>query len=179
MKNMYESFKKSRWFPLITGIIFAVFGVLCLANPQSKMQSLALYGGVALLVYGLFQVLAGVLTKEDKKLRFLHIALGAVVILLAILNFVNLEMVGKYLPVLLGFFMILSALSELFRSLVLLKHGVKSWWFGAILAVVLLIFGFVFLLKPGYVGQAFGIFTGISLLVFALSNLCDFMQFKK
>ncbi len=179
MKNLYASFKKSRWFPLVIGIISIVFGILCLTNPQIKMESVALYIGLAILLYGLLAIVLGVLNKEDKKLRLSNIVLGLVFVILAIVIFVNLSLIGKYLPTLVGFIFILVAIVDLIRSFALLKNGLKTWWLSALPAIAVLVIGFVYLLKPGYVGSVIGIFTGITLLINGVSGLIGFVQFKK
>lgn len=179
MKNLYASFKKSRWFPLVIGIISIVFGILCLTNPQLKMESVALYIGLAILLYGLLAIVLGVLNKEDKKLRLSNIVLGLVFVILAIVIFVNLSLIGKYLPTLVGFIFILVAIVDLIRSFALLKNGLKTWWLSALPAIIVLVLGFIYLLKPGYVGSTIGIFTGITLLINGVSGLINFVQFKK
>ena len=106
--------------------------------------------------------------------------LGSIVlIVLAILVFANLALIGKYLPTLVGFLMILSSLAEIVRSFSLKSGGLKSWWLGIVPALIVLILGFVFLLKPGFVGASFGIFTGITLVINGIAAVVNFFQLKK
>ncbi len=179
MKDIYRSFKKTRWFPLIVGILSVVFGVLCVANPAAKMESIALYIGLAILLYGAFAIVVGVLQRDNRKLFYSELIFGAVLIVLAIFDFANLELIGKYLPSLVGFFMILSAGADLFRSLVMRRNEIGTWWLSALLAAVVLVLGFVFLLRPGFVGQTIGIFTGVALLINGVANLLHFFQYGK
>lgn len=85
---------------------------------------------------------------------------------------------GKYLPTIFGFMMVLSGLPELFRSIVAMRSGVKTWWISALIAAVVLVLGIVFIANPGYVGKAIGIFTGIVLLLNGISKLISFLLFK-
>lgn len=179
MKNMYASFKKSRWFPLVIGVLSIVFGILCLTNPAAKMETIALYIGLAIAAYGLFSCIVAILNRDNKKRLASNLILGIILIILAILVFANLSLVGKYLPTVVGFVMILSGIVDLFRSIVLLKNGVKSWWLSAIVAAVVLVLGIIFLLNPGFVGQTIGIFAGIALIINGVSSLINFVQFKK
>ncbi len=179
MKESYESFKTSRWFPLVTGVVSIILGIICVFNPQVRMESIAMVAGIVFLLYGILQILNGIRIKENTALRILFIALGVIVVILAIVAFANLSLIGKYLPTLVGFFMILCAVSNLVPSLTLLKNGIRSWWYSALPAVILLILGLVFLLKPGFVGQTFGIYSGIALLINGVSSLVSFAQFKK
>lgn len=179
MKELYLSFKASRWFPLVVGILFVVFGILFLMNPEIEMQTMAMYLGIIVLCYGVFYILAGLSTKDNKSLKIARIAAGVVIAVLAILIFVNVELIGKYLPTLVGFFMILGAIVNLFRSVVLMKNGLKSWWAGAVPALVVCILGLIFLLKPGFVGAVFGLYAGITFILCGISALIAFAQFKK
>ncbi len=179
MKDFYASFKKSRWFPLATGIVMIIFGILCISNPSARMEMVATYLGLAVLLYGFVMILSGILTREDGKAGFTNIAFGVVLAVLAVIIFANKSLIGKYLPTLTGFIMILIGGADLFRAVVLLKNGVKTWWIGAIPALIVLVLGFIFLLSPGYVGQTIGIFTGLGLIVTGVSGLIHFIQFNK
>ncbi len=179
MKKSYSSFKQSKWFPLVIGILSLVLGIICILNPQIRMESIAMVAGLVFLIYGLLQVINGLRVKDNNTLKIFYIVLGAIAIILAILDFANLELIGKYLPALAGFFMIVCAITNLIPTFALLKSGMKNWWYGAVPALVLLVLGLIFLLSPGYVGQAFGIFAGVSLLVNGASSLISFATMRK
>ncbi len=179
MKKLYASFKKSRWFPLVVGLVSIVFGILLLLTPQARMENIALFIGLAVALYGLFSVVVAIMNRDNKKLFLTDLLFGVVLIILAILIFANLALIGKYLPTLVGFLMILSSLAEIVRSFSLKNAGLKSWWLGIVPAVVVLILGFVFLLKPGFVGASFGIFTGITLVINGIAAVVNFFQLKK
>jgi len=179
MKKNFEAFRKSRWFPLVIGIISIVIGILCIANPAARMETIAVIAGVIFLIYGLLQIISGLRAKDNKVLCVSYILIGIVLIVLAILTFANKALIGKYLPTLSGLFMIVSALSVLIPSLSLLKNGVKSWWVSALPSLILLVLGLIFLLAPGFVGQTYGIFAGIAMVVNGLTNLIAFFQFGK
>jgi len=178
IKESYENFRKSRWFPLIIGVVYVVFGILCLVNPEAKMESIAMLIGIAILLAGLIQILSGIVNRADKKSLVSNMIIGVVLVVLAILVFVNLELMGKYLPTIFGFMMVLSGLSSLLHSITMYRAGVKNWWINAVIAVIVLVLGIVFIANPGFVGQAIGIFTGIVLLINGLSNLISFVLFK-
>lgn len=179
MKKLYASFKKSRWFPLVVGLVSIVFGILLLLTPQARMESIALFIGIAIALYGLFSVVVAIMNRDNKKLFLTDLLFGIVLIVLAILVFANLALIGKYLPTLVGFLMILSSLAEIVRSFSLKSGGLKSWWLGIVPALIVLILGFVFLLKPGFVGASFGIFTGITLVINGIAAVVNFFQLKK
>lgn len=179
MKNLYASFKKSRWFPLVVGLVSIVFGILLLLTPQARMENIALFIGLAVALYGLFSVVVAIMNRDNKKLFLTDLLFGVVLMILAILIFANLALIGKYLPTLVGFLMILSSLAEIVRSFSLKSGGLKSWWLGVVPALIVLILGFVFLLKPGFVGASFGIFTGITLVINGIAAVVNFFQLKK
>ncbi len=76
MKNMYASFKKSRWFPLVIGVLSIVFGILCLTNPAAKMETITLYIGLAIAAYGLFSCIVAILNRDNKKRLASNLILG-------------------------------------------------------------------------------------------------------
>lgn len=156
-----------------------VFGILLLLTPQARMESIALFIGIAIALYGLFSVVVAIMNRDNKKLFLTDLLFGIVLIVLAILVFANLALIGKYLPTLVGFLMILSSLAEIVRSFSLKSGGLKSWWLGIVPALIVLILGFVFLLKPGFVGASFGIFTGITLVINGIAAVVNFFQLKK
>jgi len=177
-KEAYENFKKSRWFPLIVGVVCIVFGILCLANPEGKMEMIALFLGLAFLFSGLMQILSAIINRANKKIMITGIIFGLVLSVLAIIIFVNLELIGKYLPTLVGFVMVLSSLYSLYRSISALGNGSKSGWLGLVLDIVVLVLGILFIVSSEFVGKSFGIFSGIVLLLDGVSNLINFVMFK-
>ncbi|MCR4676347.1 MAG: DUF308 domain-containing protein [Sphaerochaetaceae bacterium] len=179
MNETYLKFKQSRWFPLVMGLVSLVFGVISIVNPSLQMRNIALYIGLISAFYGLLWIAAGIQHRENKKLCVMSVLAGIVFVVAAVAIFANLEIVGKYLPTLVGFLMIISAIHECFNAVVLVKAGVKGWWMLAGISAVLLILGLVFLLSPGFVGSAFGIFTGVALVINGVSNLIGFIQYRK
>jgi len=179
MQELYEAFKKSRWFPFVIGIVLIIFGIVGIINSGIRTEMLAVYAGVLFIVYALYEILSGVFSRTNKKKMVINFAVAIVLIVLAVLTFANKSMVGKYLPALVGFFMIICAFADLFYSLILLKNKRKLWWTAAVLGVVIFIIGLVFVIKPGYVAQFFGILTGIALILIGISNLVSFFLFKK
>ena len=163
----------------MVGLVSIVFGILLLLTPQARMESIALFIGIAIALYGLFSVVVAIMNRDNKKLFLTDLLFGVVLIILAILIFANLALIGKYLPTLVGFLMILSSLAEIVRSFSLKSGGLKSWWLGIVPALIVLILGFVFLLKPGFVGASFGIFTGITLVINGIAAVVNFFQLKK
>ena len=161
------------------GLVSIVVGILLLLTPQARMESIALFIGIAIALYGLFSVVVAIMNRDNKKLFLTDLLFGIVLIVLAILVFANLALIGKYLPTLVGFLMILSSLAEIVRSFSLKSGGLKSWWLGIVPALIVLILGFVFLLKPGFVGASFGIFTGITLVINGIAAVVNFFQLKK
>lgn len=143
------------------------------------MESIALFIGIAIALYGLFSVVVAIMNRDNKKLFLTDLLFGIVLIVLAILVFANLALIGKYLTTLVGFLMILSSLAEIVRSFSLKSGGLKSWWLGIVPALIVLILGFVFLLKPGFVGASFGIFTGLTLVINGIAAVVNFFQLKK
>jgi len=178
VKETYESFKKSRWFPLIIGIACIVFGILCVANPEARLQSIALFIGIAILLSGLVQILSGIVSRSDKKILISSLIIGIILVVLAIVIFVNLELMGKYLPTIFGFMMILGVLPNIFRSIAMVSNGVKSGWVSLIVALVVAGLGIYMVVQPGVVGKAFGIFSGIVLIIYGLSNLVNSIMTK-
>ena len=81
MKKLYASFKKSRWFPLVVGLVSIVFGILLLLTPQARMESIALFIGIAIALYGLFSVVVAIMNRDNKKLFLTDLLFGVVLII--------------------------------------------------------------------------------------------------
>ncbi len=178
VKETYESFKKSRWFPMIIAIACIVFGILCLANPEGSLQSIALFIGIAILLSGLVQILTGIVSRADRKILISSLIIGAILVTLAIVIFVNIEVMGGYIPVIFGIMMILGSLPDIFRSITAVSSGAKSGWVGLVIALVVAGLGIFMIVQPGTVGKAFGIFSGIVLIIYGLSNLVNSLMVK-
>jgi len=179
MNSVFDSFKKSRWFPLIIGILLIILGVICVANPAMSLKTIAIYIAVTMIVYAVVEIIAGLLSKDNKKDLALKLITAVILIVIATLTFANMSMVGKYLPVFVGFFMFICGIIDVIYSLVLLKNKRPLWWSALALGAIIIVLGLIFIMKPGFVGQFFGILTGIGLIVIGVSNVLQFILLKK
>ena len=178
MKNLYFSFQESRWFSFTIGILSIVLGFILLLAPQLEMEKIALYMGIIILIYGVVRLITGFVAKTDQKQKIINIIIGALAVILAIVDFANLSLVGKYLPAPAGFFMAICGIVNLVRSLGLLKNKVNNWWIGAVISVIVLILGIVIVTNPGFAGSSFGVLLGITALINGVSNLASFAGYQ-
>ena len=52
----------------MVGLVSIVFGILLLLTPQARMESIALFIGIAIALYGLFSVVVAIMNRDNKKL---------------------------------------------------------------------------------------------------------------
>ncbi len=161
------------WISIVIAVISIVSGIFTIINPGTEMATLAFYAGIILIIYGALRIIIGCFLKNEKKDKVIDVICGLIAVVLGILDLCNVSLIGKYIPVLFGFLMIVCAVSALIRCLSVSKYNKQSkkWIASAILAVIVFVIGLLIILNPSIVGKTFGILFGVAMLLNGLSSL--------
>ncbi len=173
--SLFEAFKKSVWFSLVSGVFSLIAGLICVMNPEYHAESIVFWVCLLIVGYGILYLIAAVLSKEN---RIQNTCFGIVLGVLGIAGLANKALLGTYLPVLLGFTMIICGIISLVRALPLMKSN-KQGMISVIASACVIVLGLILLLNPSLSGKVFGVFAGISLIINGISALINFWQYKK
>jgi len=90
-----------------------------------------------------------------------------------------MDMVAKYLPVLLGFAMIIAGIINIIKGSLIKKYSGMSIWISIIISVALMVAGIFVILRPTFTGKVIGVALGLFALFNGISNLVTFASLSK
>lgn len=177
MKNTNGS--GSDRFAAVTGILTMILGVLCMLSPDMDMSGLALYIGLLFLVFALLLFTACIIARDDRSMQPAHCLAGSLLLAAAIPLLVFQYTDGRYLLCIIGFLMIVYAVSDLLFLEAMAGHGRPVRRSRTVLTVFQLFLGFAFLLLPARIKEYLGLFTGLALMIPGLSMLIGSLKRKE
>ena len=132
---------------VISSIAYIVLGIFMIAKSQAVADGINVVFGVAMLIYGVINVIAFFLNKDDDEKLFLELALGVIAIGLGIFSLVAQELMMKILFYAIGAVLIVDGVVNIKRAFNLKAMGFHRWnvfLIGALLGVLLGILCIVF-----------------------------------
>ncbi len=156
---------------IIASIAYIVLGVFMVAKSQEVADGINVVFGIAMLIYGVINVIAFFLNKDDEENLFLELALGVVAVGLGIFALVAQDFMMKILFYTIGAVLIVDSVVNIKRAFNIKSMGYPRWNYFLIVSLVGLLLGILCILFYKFWGKAIVIFIGISLVYEGLSSL--------
>lgn len=169
-----NSLKNAKWISLLIGILLIISGIIFFSRPIASLMSLVNILSIILIIIGVLRIIRYFTDRMFKSGAFL--VGGILDILLGILIMYNQPFSVVAFTTFLGFWQIISGVSEIAISIDLKKFNLPRWWLGIISGILGIIIGFMFINNPAsssiYIA-VYLIFYGITFIstFFTLSNL--------
>ena len=156
---------------IIASIAYIVLGVFMVAKSQEVADGINVVFGIAMLIYGVINVIAFFLNKDDEENLFLELALGVVAVGLGIFALVAQDFMMKILFYTIGAVLIVDSVVNIKRAFNIKSMGYARGNYVLIVSLVGLLLGILCILFYKFWGKAIVIFIGISLVYEGLSSL--------
>ncbi len=167
------------YFPLIIAIILIAVGLLLLFQPAEMMATIIWILGIAMLVFGVIGLIAGIAKKKKGEAEVSVVMPVVMIIIGAIIMIFNQQLAAYILPLAVGAWAIVAGVMGISNGLKVQKFGSPSWKFLVIIGVVQIVVGVIILGTIfGSDGSGVGLLLGILLLVFGILNLVDWATFN-
>lgn len=166
--------KKEGWSSLVTSIIFAILGILLINNPEGTAVVISYILGLTFGIIGLYKIITYI--KEKGKCDFYNydMVFGIGTIILGILTIVYRTQIETLLRILIGIWIIYSAMIRISLSLKLksLDTG-KVWVYSILVAVLMLICG----VYAMFTSNAIIITVGLIILIYSILDIVESIIF--
>ncbi len=161
-----EEFGEYRWILMAIGVLSVVAGVIVLAKPAIGLATLAVITGILLLVDGIIETAASLVTADDQR-RFLGVIVGLASAIVGVL-LVRHPIHGVVaVALLLGLWLIISAMVRFAAALN--AEGRRA--LNMAVALIELVAGVVIVSSPGIGVGTLALLVGISFILRGLA-LC-------
>ena len=170
---------KHWWMYLIIGVLALILGVFMLINPAITYEMMTLLLGLALLVFGVIEMIVGIFSRNIFVSRA-AVIIGAVLnIVLGILLAANPGIAALTLPLILGMWMLYQSFMTISYAGDLKNFKVKGYGLTLFCGIVLLVLAMLILLRPMTLGVVtVAVYIAISFIIYGLSEIVSAFRLK-
>jgi uncharacterized membrane protein HdeD (DUF308 family) len=167
------------WMYLIIGVLAFILGVFMLTNPAITYEMMTLILGLALIVFGIIELIVGLFSRNFFVSRA-AILIGAILnIVLGILLAANPGIAALTLPLILGMWMLYQSFMMISYAGDLKGFKVKGYGLTLFCGIVLLILALLILLRPVTIGMfTVAIYIALSFIIYGLSEIVSAFRLK-
>lgn len=158
MDYLQKILKKSGWISILISAIFAILGIILIWKPEETIKVISYVLGGIFIVIGLARIIAYITAKGKSDFYNLDIVFGILAIILGIVTIIYSNMIATFLNLIVGVWIVYSALVRLNVS-IKLKNKVnnRAWLYTLILAIIMLICGLYVIFNSTAIIAAIGI----------------------
>jgi uncharacterized membrane protein HdeD (DUF308 family) len=167
------------WMYLIIGVLAFILGVFMLTNPAITYEMMTLLLGLALMVFGIIELIVGLFSRNIFVTRA-AVLIGAILnIVLGILLAANPGIAALTLPLILGMWMLYQSFMMISYAGDLKGFKVKGYGLTLFCGIVLLILALLILLRPVTIGMfTVAIYIALSFIIYGLSEIVSAFRLK-
>lgn len=170
---------KHWWMYLMIGVLALILGVFMLANPAITYEMMTLLLGLALLIFGVIEMIVGIFTRNLFVSRA-AVIIGAVLnIVLGILLAANPGIAALTLPLILGMWMLYQSFMIISYASDLKNFKVRGYGLTLFCGIVLLVLAFLILLRPVAIGMmTVAVYIALSFIIYGLSEIVSAFRLR-
>ena len=170
---------KHWWMYLIIGVLAFILGVFMLTNPAITYEMMTLLLGLALLVFGVIEMIVGIFSRNIFVSRA-AVIIGAVLnIVLGILLAANPGIAAITLPLILGMWMLYQSFMTISYAGDLKNFKVKGYGLTLFCGIVLLVLAILILLRPMTLGvMTVAVYIALSFIIYGLSEIVSAFRLR-
>ena len=167
------------WMYLIIGVLAFILGVFMLTNPAITYEMMTLLLGLALIVFGIIELIVGLFSRNIFVTRA-AVLIGAILnIVLGILLAANPGIAALTLPLILGMWMLYQSFMMISYAGDLKGFKVKGYGLTLFCGIVLLILALLILLRPMTVGVfTVAVYISLSFMIYGLAEMVSAFRLK-
>jgi len=170
---------KNWWLLLLKGIVLIVLSFLVFRHPVEALVGLSVFIGVALLLTGIFQIIAGFMVRGVDDNWGWRLAEGIIDVIFAIVLLSNPGVTAAVFPFIVGIWMIVYGVMIFSGSFKSKKEGDGNWWLSLLGGIITVLLGW-FVMTDLFAGTlAITIWIGIGLLMLGIVNIVMSFHLKK
>ena len=167
------------WMYLIIGVLAFFLGVFMLTNPAITYEMMTLLLGLALVIFGVIEMIVGIFSRNIFVSRA-AVIIGAVLnIVLGVLLAANPGIAAITLPLILGMWMLYQSFTTISYAGDLKTFKVKGYGLTLFCGIVLLILAVQILLRPVAIGMmTVAIYIALSFIIYGISEIVSAFRLR-
>ena len=171
MEYLEKVLKKTGVTSLVTSIIFAILGIILIANPEGTIKFIAIILGVLFGLVGLYKIVNYIENKGKYDFYNNDIAYGVIAIVLGIVTICYSTQIGAIFRIIIGLWIVYSAILRINLSIKLKTINSNVWIYSLIIALIMAFCGIFIICNSGAVIVTLGIVVVIYSVLDAIESI--------
>ena len=171
MEYLEKVLKKTGVTSLVTSIIFAILGIILIANPEGTIKFIAIILGVIFGLVGLYKIVNYIENKGQYDFYNNDIAYGVIAIVLGIVTICYSTQIGAIFRIIIGLWIVYSAILRINLSIKLKTIDSNVWIYSLIIALIMAFCGIFIICNSGAVIVTLGIVVVIYSVLDAIESI--------
>lgn len=160
-----------RIFTIITGVILAITGIWCFANPGTTFLALAFVLGLVMIFSGISGIFTYITIKKKKEAESWVLAEAILATILGVLVLSNQLATDAMIPVFFGMWILFSGILRVLGAFTLRNKEQYRWVWTLVLGIIGILMGIYCFYNAVIAGFAIVILVGITLMLQGI-NIC-------
>ena len=173
MEYLEKVLKKTGVTSLVTSIIFAILGIILIANPEGTIKFIAIILGVIFGLVGLYKIVNYIENKGKYDFYNNDIAYGVIAIVLGIVTICYSTQIGAIFRIIIGLWIVYSAILRINLSIKLKTIDSNVWIYSLIIALIMAFCGIFIIYNSG----AVIVTLGIVVVIYSVLDVIESIMF--
>lgn len=179
MDYIKKIFEKSGWISILESIIFAILGMILIANPEGTVKFISYVLGIIFIAVGIYKTCNYLASKGQYDFYNYDLIYGIIAIIIGIVTIIYSSAIGSIFRVIIGIWIIYSSLIRIGLSMKLKTQEFKIWGYSLVLALIMLACGLYITLQPGAVVVTIGVMMIISSIIDIIEDVIFMKNVKE
>ncbi len=164
---------------VISSILFCFFGLLLIFYPEISVTMIGTLIGVSMIFFGIVKII-GYFSKDLFRLAFQYdLAFGILLIVLGVIVLTKPDKIISFLCVALGIAILADGLFKIQISVDSKSFGIDRWWLIMIAAVLTVFIGLLLIFRPENAALTITMMVGIGLVLDGIMSLITVLSTVK
>ena len=166
---MKEMIKRTAVVSIITSLIFAVLGIVMIANPEAAIEIVAAVLGITVIVIGA-EIISYFVMKGNLDFFNYELIYGIVAILFGILIMTHSNTFASIVRIIIGIWIAYAGLMKINISFKLKSANISAWAIVLILSIISLLAGILVMFSNT---SSIVILTAVVMIIYAIADIID------
>lgn len=167
---MKEMIKRTAVVSIITSLIFAVLGIVMIANPEAAIEIVAAVLGITVIVIGAEKIISYFVMKGNLDFFNYELIYGIVAILFGILIMTYSNTFASIVRIIIGIWIAYAGLMKINISFKLKSANISAWAVVLILSIISLLAGILVMFSNT---SSIVILTAVVMIIYAIADIID------
>lgn len=165
---MKDIFKRTAVTSILTSIIFAILGIIMIANPVETIEIVAAILGITIIVIGAEKIISYFVLKGNQDFFNYELIYGIIAILFGILIMAYSSTFAAIVRIVIGIWIAYTGLMKINISLKLKSAGIKSWAVVLTVSTISLLAGILVMFSNT---SSIVVITAVVMIVYAITDI--------